>query len=44
VENPHRVCRGVAQVELDGQTLVAGEGVPLADDGGTHRLRITLGP
>ncbi|KZC43059.1 glycosyl transferase family 36 [Rhodanobacter sp. FW510-R12] len=44
VENPQRVCRGVAKVELDGQTLVASEEVPLADDGGTHRLRITLGP
>ena len=43
VENPHRVCRGVAQTELDGQTLAAGEDVPLADDGGTHRLRIVLG-
>jgi len=43
VENPHRVCRGVAQTELDGQTLAAGEDVPLADDGGTRRLRIVLG-
>ncbi|MES1154282.1 MAG: glycosyl transferase family 36, partial [Rhodanobacter sp.] len=43
VENPHRVCRGVARVELDGQTLTADKDVPLADDGATHRLRIVLG-
>ena len=43
VENPGKVCRGVANVELDGQTLVAGDAVPLADDGKTHQLRIVLG-
>ncbi len=43
VENPHRVCRGVARLELDGQTLAAEKDVPLADDGGTHRLRVVLG-
>ena len=41
VENTHNVCRGVAVVELDGQTLDGD--VPLADDGGVHRLRIVLG-
>jgi cellobiose phosphorylase len=43
VENPGKVCRGVANVELDGQTLVAGNAVALADDGQTHRLRVVLG-
>ena len=43
VENPQRVCRGVARIELDGQTLTADKDVPLADDGATHRLRIVLG-
>jgi cyclic beta-1,2-glucan synthetase len=43
VENPHRVCCGVARVELDGQTLIADKDVSLADDGATHRLRIVLG-
>jgi cyclic beta-1,2-glucan synthetase len=44
VENPHRVCRGVAQVELDGKKLPAGEtDVVLIDDGCTHEVRVTLG-
>ncbi len=43
VENPHGACGGVAQVELDGHPLPAGEAVPLVDDGRTHRLRIVLG-
>ncbi|OOG62411.1 glycosyl transferase family 36 [Rhodanobacter sp. B04] len=43
VENPGQVCRGVANVELDGQTLVAGDAVTLADDGQTHQLRVVLG-
>lgn len=43
VENPLGVCRGVARVEMDGQTLEAAEAVMLVEDGGTHRLRIVLG-
>ncbi|OOG43610.1 glycosyl transferase family 36 [Rhodanobacter sp. C05] len=43
VENPGKVCRGVAGVELDGRTLTAGDAVALADDGQTHRLRVVLG-
>ena len=44
VENPRRVACGVAMVELDGHVLDAGAAVALADDGGTHVLRIVLGP
>jgi cyclic beta-1,2-glucan synthetase len=43
VENPDRVCGGVASVEMDGQTLDAADAVTLVDDGGTHRLRVVLG-
>jgi cellobiose phosphorylase len=43
VENPAKVCRGVARVELDGQTLVADAAIKLLDDGQTHQLHITLG-
>ncbi|MFC5527745.1 GH36-type glycosyl hydrolase domain-containing protein [Rhodanobacter ginsengisoli] len=43
VENPERVCAGVAAVEMDGQTLDPGAAIVLADDGQTHRLRIVLG-
>jgi cyclic beta-1,2-glucan synthetase len=43
VENPHRVCRGVVKVEMDGQTMNTAEAVALPDDGRTHQLRITLG-
>jgi cyclic beta-1,2-glucan synthetase len=43
VENPQRVCRGVLAMEMDGQTLDAGEAVALVDDGRVHRLRVTLG-
>jgi cyclic beta-1,2-glucan synthetase len=42
VENPHRVGRGVARVELDGIELPISP-IELADDGRTHRIRITLG-
>ena len=45
VENPHRVSRGVAHVELDGEKLPAGEThVVLVDDGRTHEVRVMLGP
>ena len=43
VENPDKVCRGMTRIELDGQTLAIGDGVALADDGQTHRLRVVLG-
>jgi len=43
VENPHRVSRGVAHVELDGKRLPTGEThLVLADDGCTHRVRVIL--
>ncbi|MGB6307345.1 MAG: glucoamylase family protein [Steroidobacteraceae bacterium] len=44
VENPHRVSRGVALVELDGQKLPGGTShIVLADDGRTHEIRVILG-
>jgi cyclic beta-1,2-glucan synthetase len=44
VENPRGVTRGIASVELDGAGLEGGAaGIPLVDDGGTHRVRIVLG-
>jgi cyclic beta-1,2-glucan synthetase len=44
VENPRAVSRGVTRLELDGAALPAGAaGVPLADDGVTHRVRVVLG-
>jgi cyclic beta-1,2-glucan synthetase len=43
VENPGKVCRGVRRIELDGQTLVAGDAIALVDDGQVHKLRVVLG-
>ncbi len=44
VENPKGVSRGVSRLELDGEALApGGAGVPLADDGATHRVRVVLG-
>jgi cyclic beta-1,2-glucan synthetase len=44
VENPRGVSRGVTRLELDGVPLPdAQAGVPLADDGATHRVRVVLG-
>jgi cyclic beta-1,2-glucan synthetase len=43
VENPQRVSRGVASVELDDVVLDASAGIPLADDARPHRIRIVLG-
>ncbi|HTB28432.1 MAG TPA: hypothetical protein VK715_05715, partial [Steroidobacteraceae bacterium] len=44
VDNPDRVSRGVARIELDGVRLPPGEiHVILADDSRTHLLRVTLG-
>jgi cyclic beta-1,2-glucan synthetase len=44
VENPDGVCRRVAHAELDGVTLPGSPArIPLADDGGTHHVRVVLG-
>jgi cyclic beta-1,2-glucan synthetase len=44
VDNPHRVSRGVAHVELDGMKLPSGEThIVLVDDGRTHGVRVILG-
>lgn len=40
VENPQGVARGVSSVELDGAPLAGG--IPLADDGVTHHVRVVL--
>ena len=42
VVNPERRCRGIAESELDGMPVDPGS-IPLADDGGTHRVRLVLG-
>jgi len=42
VENPDRRCRGVVSAELDGSP-VDPAAIPLADDGGEHRVRVVLG-
>jgi cyclic beta-1,2-glucan synthetase len=42
VENPRGVTRGVSAVSLDDQ-LLTGAGIPLADDGATHHVRVVLG-
>jgi cyclic beta-1,2-glucan synthetase len=42
VENPRGVNRGVTRLELDG-VPVAGGSIPLADDGGVHRVHVVLG-
>ncbi len=43
VENPGRLSRGVASVEVDGAFLDPEFGIELADDGNVHRVRIVLG-
>jgi cyclic beta-1,2-glucan synthetase len=42
VENPERVSRGVAWVELDGERLPELR-IPLRDDGDRHGIRVRLG-
>jgi cyclic beta-1,2-glucan synthetase len=42
VENPHSLNRGVASVELDGQSQ-RGVEVLLGDDGRMHEVRVVLG-
>jgi cyclic beta-1,2-glucan synthetase len=44
VENPAGVSRGVVRTELDGLAVEhAATGVPIVDDGATHRIRVVLG-
>jgi cyclic beta-1,2-glucan synthetase len=43
VENPRGVTRGVSLMEVDGLPLDGQAGIPLADDGETHRVRVVLG-
>jgi cyclic beta-1,2-glucan glucanotransferase len=43
VENPHGVTRGVVSVEIDDTLLTHSSGIPLADDGTTHSIRVVLG-
>ena len=42
VENPDRVNRGVARIELDGAELTT-RTVPVPDDGREHAIRVVLG-
>jgi cyclic beta-1,2-glucan synthetase len=42
VENPDHRCRGIAEATLDGEP-VDPHAIPLADDGGTHLLKLVLG-
>ena len=43
VENPERVCRGLARVEVDGVTLQdSRDGIALVDDGAEHHVRVIL--
>jgi cyclic beta-1,2-glucan synthetase len=44
VENPHGMTRGIATIEVDGVLLTPGPaGLPLVNDGATHRVRVVLG-
>jgi len=43
VDNPSRVSRGVALMELDGKLLHGSANIPLADDGAVHHVHIVLG-
>jgi len=43
VENPLQVSRGVRTIEMDGKSIRHKEGIPLANDGGKHLIRIVLG-
>ncbi|MEO5989473.1 MAG: glucoamylase family protein [Candidatus Eisenbacteria bacterium] len=43
IENPAHVCRGVAQVELDG-AIVSATAIPLHDDKQSHTINVSLGP
>ncbi len=44
IENPDGVSRGVARMELNGQTVTDPRGLlPLVDDGKTHKVRVVMG-
>jgi cyclic beta-1,2-glucan synthetase len=44
VENPRGVTRGIERVEVDGARVALGsDGLPLIDDGATHRVRVWMG-
>ncbi len=44
VENPRGMTHGVSQLTLDGEVLPGSQGgIPLVDDGATHRVRVSLG-
>ena len=42
VSNPGRQCRGVVEATIDG-VAVDWSAIPLANDGGTHQVRVVLG-
>ncbi|MFN0086449.1 MAG: GH36-type glycosyl hydrolase domain-containing protein [Blastocatellia bacterium] len=42
VENPHRICRGIAALEMDGRPQQPPE-ILLVDDGQSHSVRVILG-
>jgi cellobiose phosphorylase len=42
VENPHGLCRGVPQIEMDGAVLRSAT-IPLLGDGRDHEVRVVLG-
>jgi cyclic beta-1,2-glucan synthetase len=43
VTNPERRCRGIDEARLDG-AAVDPRAIPLVDDGGSHDVRVVLGP
>jgi cyclic beta-1,2-glucan synthetase len=43
VENPDHLCGGVALIEFDECLLGDCRGVPMADDGMTHHVRVVMG-
>lgn len=42
VKNPNHVCKGVVKLVVDGAE-VAGNIIPVAGDGATHKVEVTLG-
>ena len=42
VKNPNHVCKGVTSLTVDGNA-VDGNVIPVAGDGGTHKVVVTLG-
>jgi cyclic beta-1,2-glucan synthetase len=43
VENPLRVSRGVAKIEVDGKPITGFPNVNLVDDGAEHQVLVVLG-